>query len=71
MFLSDIVMPVQQSVEFHTKEAHPIVGDIDWAAEGKVSPIKNQGSCGSGWAFSTTGLMESQAIINGKNVNLS
>lgn len=32
------------------------VGDTDWEAQGKVSPVKNQGSCDAGYAFCTTSL---------------
>jgi hypothetical protein len=36
---------------------------IDWVAAGKTTPVKDQGQCGSCWAFSTTETVESANLM--------
>jgi len=45
---------------------------VDWREKGVISPIKNQGKCGSCWAFASVEAIESYVAINtGELLNLS
>ena len=39
---------------------------LDWSAQGAVSPVKDQGNCGSWYAFASVGAVESMHFIKAK-----
>ena len=37
---------------------------VDWREQGVINPLRDQGMCGSCWAFAAAGAMEAYAKIN-------
>jgi cathepsin H len=48
-----------------------IPSDYDWLSKGVITPVKDQGECGSCWTFSTAGTIEAHWNILGKGRNVT
>lgn len=57
--------PVSASLDLK-KVAEILPLSKDWRVSGDVSSIKNQGSCGCCWSFTTVGLYESWMMVKGE-----
>jgi C1A family cysteine protease len=65
------VDPTKVSVKYLEEQAD-LAASIDWVAKGGVTPVKDQGQCGSCWAFSTMAAVEAVHKINsGSTVDLA
>lgn len=59
--LTDRVFEVPNIQHFNNEN---IPTSYDWREQGAVTPVKNQGGCGSCYAFSSTGALEGLHYIN-------